>query len=134
MKTTISVLRLVFGVHFLVNGANFYFHFFTIPKPHSDLALQMMSALVDTGMFNIVKLVEVITGIALIANVYVPLALVVAFPVAIGVGFVDVLLIGTWFGGWVLGGGTVVLNAILLLGYLRYYRPFLTLKSEPGLG
>jgi hypothetical protein len=133
LKTTVLVLRLLFGLHFLVNGLNFFFHFFSIPAPHSPLALELMRGLVDTGLFNIVKVVEVATGIALLVNRFVPLALVIAFPVAIGVGFTDVLLIGTWFGGWFLGAGTVLLNAVLLFAYLRYYRPMLVFVSEPGL-
>jgi hypothetical protein len=44
------------------------------------------------------------------------------------------VLIGTWFGGWVLGGGTVLLNGILLLAYVNYYKPFLVFRSEPSLG
>lgn len=132
MKLAMTVLRVIFGLHFLLNGLNFYLHFFVIPPPHSDAATQMMHALVDSGMFNIVKLVEVATGLALLVNRFVPLALVVAFPVSMGVGYVDVMLIGTWFGGWVLGGGTVLLNAALLLGYLRYYRPMLVMRSAPG--
>lgn len=132
MKAAVTALRLLFGLHFLVNGLNFFFHFITIPPPHSGLATEVMHAFIDTGMFGIAKTVEVTTGIALLANRFVPTALVIAFPVSVVIGYVDVLLIGTWFGGWVLGGGTVLLNAVLLLAYLNYYKPFLVFRSEPG--
>ena len=132
-KTTMTVLRLLFGLHFLVNGANFFFPFLKIAPPHSPMALMLMHAFVASGLFNFAKTTEVVTGILLLSNRFVPLALVAAFPVACIIAYVDVVLIGTWLGGWVLGGGTILLNAVLLFGYLRYYRPMLTMKSEPGL-
>jgi len=128
----VHAVRIVFGLHFLLNGLNFFIHFFDVTPPHSPAALDLMRSLVQSGMFDIVKTVEVITGIAILANLYVPLALVVAFPVALGVAYVDVVLIGTWFGGWVLGLGTVGLNAALLLAYLPYYRPLFAARSAPG--
>ena len=134
MKAVVTALRLIFGLHFLVNGLNFFFHFFAIPTPHSVMANQVMHAFVDSGMFGIAKTTEVLAGVALLTNRFVPAALVLAFPVAVVIGYVDVVLIGTWFGGWVLGGGTVLLNGILLLAYVNYYKPFLVFRSEPSVG
>ncbi|HTT01047.1 MAG TPA: hypothetical protein VMG11_03075 [Steroidobacteraceae bacterium] len=127
----VTALRIVFGLHFLVNGANFFFHFFAVSAPQNPLATQFMKAMVETGViFTAVKTVEVVTGVALLANRFVPLALVVALPVSVNVFFVDVFLIGTWFGGWVLGAGTLLLNVVLLFAYLKYYRPMLCAKAE----
>jgi len=124
-------LRLLFGLHFLLNGLNFFFHFFNVPAPANPLATQFMRAMVDTGViFTAVKLTEVTTGALLLANLFVPLALMAALPVSLNVFFVDVFLIGTWFGGYVLGGGTLLLNVLLLLAYLKYYRPMLVLHAE----
>lgn len=132
MKLAVTVLRLLFGLHFLINGLNFFFHFFTIAPPHSVLANELMHGFVASGMFNIAKTVEVVVGILLLTNLFVPLALVLAVPVASIIAFVDVLLIGTPIGGWLLGGGTLLLNVLLLLGYFRYYRPMLQMKTTPG--
>lgn len=127
-----TALRLIFGLHFLLNGLNFFFHFFNVPAPANPLATQFMKAMVDTGViFTAVKSVEVITGALLLVNRFVPLALVAALPVAVNVFFVDVFLIRTWFGGYVLGGGTLLLNVVLLLGYLKYYQPMLRARAEP---
>lgn len=126
----VAALRILFGLHFLVNGANFFFHFFSVPPPQNPLATQFMKAMVETGViFTAVKTVEVVAGIALLANRFVPLALVVALPVSVNIFFVDVFLIGTWFGGWVLGAGTLLLNVVLLFAYLKYYRPMLCAKA-----
>jgi hypothetical protein len=133
VKSIVAVLRTVFGLHFLLNGLNFFLHFFAIPLPHNPVAVNFVNALNDTGIvFGAVKVIEVSTGIALLANRFVPLALVVALPVAVNVFFVDVFLVRTWFGGYVLGGGTLLLNVVLLLAYLKYYRPMLRARSEPA--
>jgi hypothetical protein len=134
MNRTVTVIRLIFGVHFLFNGLNFFFHFMSIPLPHNPVAVNFVKALNDTGIvFTAVKIVEVSTGVALLLNRFVPLALVIALPVSVNIFFVDVFLIGTWFGGWVLGGGTLLLNGVLLLSYLKYYRPMLSVKAEPAM-
>ena len=132
VKTGVTILRILFGLHFLLNGLNFFLHLVDIPKPSNPLALELMGALVHSGIFDIAKVVEVTTGAALLLNRFVPLALVLAFPIAVVVGYMDVVLIGTWFGGWVAGGGTVLLNAALLLAYFKYYRPMFVMKADPG--
>lgn len=127
----VMVLRLIFGLHFLFNGLNFFFHFLTIPAPANPLATQFMKAMVDTGViFTAVKSTEVVTGVLLLANRFVPLAVIAALPVSLNVFFVDVFLIGTWFGGYVLGGGTLLLNVLLLLAYLKYYQPMLVARAD----
>jgi putative oxidoreductase len=127
----VMVLRVLFGLHFLLNGLNFFWHFFNVPPPQNPLATQFMKAMVETGVvFSLVKTVEVVTGVALLVNRFVPLALVVALPVSVNVFLIDVFLIGTWFGGYVLGGGTLLLNLVLLLAYLKYYRPMLSAKAD----
>ena len=127
----VTGLRLLFGLHFLLNGLNFFLHFFEVPAPANPLATEFMKAMVDTGViFTAVKLVEVVSGAALLLNRFVPLALLVALPVSVNVFFVDVFLIGTWFGGYVLGGGTLLLNLLLLLAYFRYYQPLFVSRAE----
>jgi hypothetical protein len=132
MRQAVTVLRIVFGLHFFVNGLNFFVPFFPITLPHNPAAINFVKAAAETGIiFQAAKVVEVATGLALLVNRFVPLALVVALPVALNVFFVDVFLVRTWFGGYVLGGGTLLLNALLLLAYLDYYKPMLCLRATP---
>jgi hypothetical protein len=134
-KPLVTALRILFGLHFLCNGLNFFLHFFPIPLPQNPVAVNFVKAMNDTGViFTAVKIIEVTTGLSLLLNRFVPLALVIALPVSVNVFFVDVFLVGTWFGGYVLGGGTLLLNVLLLFAYLKYYRPLLAIKSEPAFG
>ena len=128
----ITALRILFGVHFLFNGLNYVFHFIDIPKPPAEMANVVMDALVNSGMFGIAKTVEVVTGLMLITNTYVPLALVLAFPVTIVIAYVDVMLTGVpLYAG--LGFVTFLWNGGLMLAYLRYYRSFLVRSATPGM-
>jgi uncharacterized membrane protein YphA (DoxX/SURF4 family) len=129
----IMILRILFGIHFLFNGLNYTFHFIDIPKPPAEMANVLMAALVNSGMFGIAKAVEVLTGLLLILNRFVPLALLVAFPVTIVITYMDVMLTGVpLYAG--LGLVTFIWNAGLMLAYFNYYRSVLTPQATPGGG
>jgi uncharacterized membrane protein YphA (DoxX/SURF4 family) len=129
----IMTLRILFGIHFLFNGLNYIFHFIDIPKPPAEMANVLMDALVTSGIFDIAKGVEVLTGLMLILNLYVPLALLVAFPVTIVITYMDVMLTGVpLYAG--LGLVTFLWNAGLMLAYLKYYRSVLVMRATPGGG
>ncbi|MFM2411591.1 MAG: hypothetical protein RL481_2419 [Pseudomonadota bacterium] len=132
MNFAISALRIFFGLHFLVNGLNFFFDFFPVDPGMPKIALDFVAMLVSSGLIDIVKFVEVGVGIALLANRFVPLAIVAAMPVSIGVAYMDMVLIGGWFVGGVLGFGTLLLNALLALAYFSYFRPLLAFRAAPG--
>lgn len=131
-KHIITAFRLLFGIHFLINGLNYTFHFFEIPTPPGEMAVTLHAEMVRTGMFNVAKGVEIVTGVMLLANAYVPLALVLAFPVTCIIAFVDVFLTGRVLYAWA-GILTLVLNGGLMLAYFRYYRPMLEFRAEPGM-
>lgn len=130
-QRVIAVLRVLFGLHFLFNGLNYTFHFVDIPKPPAEMANVLMDALVNSGMFSIVKIVEAVTGLLLIVNLYVPLALLVAFPVSVAITYVDVMLTGVPLYA-ALGLITLLWNGGLMFAYLQYYRPFLAMRAAPG--
>jgi hypothetical protein len=126
----IMTLRILFGIHFLFNGLNYIFHFIDIPKPPAEMANVLMDALVNSGIFGIAKGVEVLTGLMLITNWYVPLALVLALPVTVVITYMDVVLTGVpLYAG--LGVVTFLWNAGLMLAYLCYYQPMLVARAQP---
>ncbi|MGE0114430.1 MAG: hypothetical protein AB7T07_06065 [Steroidobacteraceae bacterium] len=134
LKYLVTACRLLFGIHFLINGLNYTFHFFEIPLPPVPIANVLHDAMVDSGMFSIAKGVEMLTGLMLLMNSYVPLALLIAFPVTCIITFMDVIVIGSaWYGAAVAGLITFILNAGLMLAYFRYYRQILVFRAEPGI-
>lgn len=80
-KITITA-RILLGLIFTVFGLNGFFHFMSMP-PMPDAANSFLGALGATGyLFPVLKALEVAAGIALLANRFVPLALVVLAPIA----------------------------------------------------
>lgn len=117
-----------FGGWFLYNGLNYFVQFFPQPAGSSPLAYQLISALIDTGMFAVVKLIEVVVGVMMLANRFVPLAVVLAFPVSVSIAHLDIVLVGDALG---IGSGVAAigLNAIVAIGYLDKFLPMLTWNS-----
>lgn len=79
-----TVARVLLGLPFLVFGLNFFFHFLPQP-PLEPEAGAFLGALVTGKLLTIVKIVEVATGLALLANVFVPLSLALLAPAIVGI-------------------------------------------------
>ena len=78
------VARTLLGLAFLVFGANFFLHFLPEPSPPPE-AGAFLGALFSGKILLIIKVFEVTTGILLITNRFVPLALTLLAPVEVGI-------------------------------------------------
>jgi len=77
------VLRIILGLILIVFGANKFIRFMPSPELR-EAAGNFMVALASTGyMFPLIGAVEVIVGILLILNKWVPFAVVLLAPVAV---------------------------------------------------
>lgn len=95
MGRATTAMRLFLGLFLIANGLNFWFHFLPLNRPPSDLANQLMDALIATRLIEMVKFVEMGAGLALLANRYVPLAMLVMTPLSVIIFWLDFVLIGT---------------------------------------
>ncbi|MFL6450383.1 MAG: DoxX family membrane protein [Bryobacteraceae bacterium] len=84
MKTVALIARILMGAIFLVFGLNGFFHFIPTP-PLSGLAGEFNHALFASGYAYLVSGVQVIAGFLLLANQFVPLALVLLGPVIVNI-------------------------------------------------
>jgi hypothetical protein len=128
--------RYLFGFSFFINGINWWWKILPYPTrydPPNIHTPHFVQAMIDTGfLFAGIKVVEVITGAALLANLYVALALVVAFPVTVAAWAVDVGLLGSSVRAQVLGWSVLLMNAFLLLAYIDSYLPMLLARVSPS--
>lgn len=131
----VHAVRILFGVNFLLNGINWWWKILpypTIGDPPGGPAF--VQAMIDTGfLFDGIKAVEVFTGVVILANRFVPLALAVAFPVTIAAWAVDVGLLGHSIRAQLMGWAVLTMNGFLMLAYLDVYRPMLLRRATPGL-
>ena len=109
-------VRILLGLIYFVFGLNGFLNFMTPPAPTPE-AGAFLGALAATGyMFPVIKLVEVLAGIALLSGKFVPLALVISFPVTVNIFLIHAILDP---GG--LPIGIFLLGSSLFLG-LKVYR------------
>ena len=131
MKIFVLILRILLGLDLLLNGINFWLDFLPITTPASEVARGLIGGLVNAGLFTIVKYIEIATALALLTNRFVPLALVVMFPLTVVIFWTDCILINTPE-GWLYGGTTSLLHVLLLFAYLKHYMPLLSFRAAPG--
>ena len=86
MKTKLDMgARIILGLIFFVFGLNGFFNFIPMPPPPENM-MKFVMALMDTGYFmKLLKGSEVICGALLLANIYVPLSLIILAPIAINI-------------------------------------------------
>jgi putative oxidoreductase len=131
LETAVVVLRIVMGVYLLANGLNFYFNFFTLKPPKNEIANVLMDGFIRSGMFNVVKVAEVLGGVALILDLFVPLSLIALFPIVIIIAWIDIFILKWELGGIWNGGIFFILFVFLLFLYLPYYEDIFTLRASP---
>jgi uncharacterized membrane protein YphA (DoxX/SURF4 family) len=85
MKIAILVARLLLGLIFVVFGLNGFLNFLSMGPMPTGLAGQFVAALVLSHYFWVVAAVQIAGGALLLANRFVPLALVLLGPVIVNI-------------------------------------------------
>ncbi len=93
MKITATIARYLMGLVFVVFGLDKFFHFFPQPPLPGGLAGQFMVVFVATKYAMLVGAFEVVGGLFLLANRYVPLALAFLAPVIVNILFVNAAMV-----------------------------------------
>ena len=85
MRIAATIARYLLGLAFTVFGLNGFLHFIPQPAPPPPLALQYMTALSVSHYIWFVFLIQLIGGLLLLANRFVPLALTLLAPVLVNI-------------------------------------------------
>jgi uncharacterized membrane protein YphA (DoxX/SURF4 family) len=85
MKIVILIARLLLGLIFVVFGLNGFLNFLSMGPMPTGLAGQFIGALVLSHYFWIVAGLQVVGGLLLLANRFVPLGLVLLGPVIVNI-------------------------------------------------
>ena len=90
MKKVTVVVRVLLGLTFLASGLVF---FFTDPPPLEGAMAEFFEGMAATGyFFNLLKVTEILCGLALLTGFFVPLALVVLAPVVLNIVLVHAFM------------------------------------------
>lgn len=112
--------RLIFGLAWVVFGLNFFFQFLPQPPP-PEAGMKFLSGLMaNPYFFPLLKVTEVAVGVLLLANLAVPLALVVIAPITLNIVLYHGVLDPAGMGITLLMLG---LNVFLGIAYFDSYKP-----------
>lgn len=84
MKTTSAIARVLLGLIFVAFGLNGFLHFIPLPPP-TGAAAQFYGALFASPYWTLIFAVQTIGGLLLLANRFVPLALVALAAVIVNI-------------------------------------------------
>jgi putative oxidoreductase len=84
MKIAFTISRILLGLLFTVFGLNGFLHFIPMQSP-TGLAGQYMGALFVSHYLAVVFLLELVGGLLLLANRFVPLGLLLLGPVLVNI-------------------------------------------------
>lgn len=84
-KWSIIICRFLLGIIFLINGVNMFAQFMPLPNPQQpEIAQRFLNLLQEAGYFYpILGLVKILTALALFSNKFLPLMLIVMFPITL---------------------------------------------------
>lgn len=133
MRYLVWLLRLGFGAWLVPAGLNHFVPLFYQPYGNMPESTALMTALIDSKLFTLVKAVELFAGICLVIGWRVPLALVMLLPVSFNVWYWDVPLQGWSSGSAIYGWCVLGANVLLCLAYFKTYQPMLAMRTVPRL-
>ena len=127
------LVRLIYVAWMIPAGLNHFLPLYPQPLGNEPLSIEVFSALIDSGLFTLVKAVELAAGVALLFGFRVPLALLMVLPVSFTVWYWDTELQGWWSVSAVYGWSVLGCNVFLCLAYLRHYRTLFYGYAPPSL-
>jgi uncharacterized membrane protein YphA (DoxX/SURF4 family) len=125
-----TIARILMGIIFFVFGLNGFLNFLPQPKTIPEGAAAFAGAMMNTGyLFHLVAGTQVLVGVLLLINRFVPLALALIAPV-----IVNIIGFHLYLDPSGIGPGTVVLILEIYLAwkYRNAFRPMLAARATPA--
>jgi uncharacterized membrane protein YphA (DoxX/SURF4 family) len=125
-----TTARVLMGLIFLVMGLNGFLNFLPQPATMPEGAVAFGVALMKTGyMLPLLMGTQVVVGVLLLANRFVPLALAVVAPIVVNIFAFHAFLAPS---GLVIAVVVVALEVYLAWTYRKVYRPMLAMRVSPA--
>ena len=124
----IKIARTVLGLAFVVFAANYFVPFLPPPGAPPPAAAGFLGAFVSSGFLGFVKAIELATGLLLLSNRFVPLALTLLAPILVGITTFHILLEPA---GLAIPLVLVALELVVAWSYRSAFAPMLRARVEP---
>jgi len=125
-----TIVRILMGLMFFVFGLNGFLNFIPQPKdPMPEGAVAFATALMNTGyMMKLVMGTQLLVGVLLLLNRFVPLALAFLAPILVGIVTFHFFLAPKGFAPGVVA---LVMELYLAWAYRDAFRPMLAFRTSP---
>jgi uncharacterized membrane protein YphA (DoxX/SURF4 family) len=124
-----AITRVLLGLMFLVFGLNGFLNFMPQPKDMPQEIMTVTGSLMKAGYMTVVSGAEVLIGVLLLFNRFVPLALAMLAPIIVGILTFHIFLAPTTI---VPGIVVLLMELYLAWAYRGAFRPMLRAKTIPG--
>ena len=124
MRHVVPAARLALGALFAATGLGGFLGLLPIAPPH---AFQVM--LIESGWMKVVKAIELVAGVLLLSNRFVPLSLALLLPGVVSIALYHLLLDPAFL--WIVPV-VVGLEGFLLWSYRGSFRAVFARDARPG--
>ncbi|WP_183030068.1 hypothetical protein [Altericroceibacterium spongiae] len=121
--------RILFGGWWLYSGAMHFLVEGWQPMGQEPAAIDFTQALIDSGLFEWIKIIEIILGITMLMNRWMPLTMIALTPINIVIIYWNFVLDYGVF-EWVFGGLSILFNIVLMWAWRSYFWPLLIYKGD----
>ena len=121
--------RVIFGGWWLFSGLMHFFWPHLQPLGNEQPAIDFTLALMASGLFDWIKVLEVILGVTILLNRAMPLTIVALVPVNLVIVYWNFVL-DQGLVEWTFGALSIAFNAILAWPWRRYFWPLFVWKGQ----
>lgn len=122
--------RLVFGGWWLFSGLMHFLWPGIQPLGDEPAAIAFTKALMVSGLFDWIKVIEIVLGITMLLNRAMPLTVIALVPLNVVIVYWNFVL-DEGVVEWTFGALTVVLNLALAWPWREYFRPLFVWRGAP---
>jgi uncharacterized membrane protein YphA (DoxX/SURF4 family)/uncharacterized membrane protein YhaH (DUF805 family) len=131
MRYSVWFVRLLFAAWMIPAGVNHFVRIFPQPMGSQPLSHELIVALIDSHLFDIVKAVELVAGLGVLIGLHAPLAVLICLPVSFCVFYWDAPLEGWGSRAALFGYSALIANLLLCIAYVRSYASMFALRVRP---
>ena len=91
-KTVVLVIRILVGLMMVIFGANKFLNFMPAPEGLSEQMATVMGVLTNSPFMSIIGVLEIVGGLGLLLNKYVPLSLTILITVPLNANSFHLLI------------------------------------------
>jgi uncharacterized membrane protein YphA (DoxX/SURF4 family) len=126
MKKALIIVRTLMGLLFLFASTTYLFHLITPPEPTGAMKIFSDGIKASVYLMPLVKIVELICGMAFLTGRFVPLASVIIMPNIVNIFFVH-LFLGPE--GLPLAVFLIAANLFVAYNYREIYKPLFKMRA-----